>query len=327
MAFLDNSGDIILDAVLTDTGRYRLAKGDGSFKIVKYAFGDDEINYALYKNDNHALGQHASGSAYYDLDILQTPVLEAFTNNTSSMKSKLITIPRNNLTHLPIIKLNDTNIGNLDNEQPHATTAVFHVAVDKESEQRLGNVTDSRSYMWGFRPSQKKKPIRLEQGLDTQDFSPESGLDSDLMETQYIVEIDHRLGTIYSPNANPQQYAFLDDDFVASYYFTQGSDNDTVGKITGENANDSVIAGPRGTHLSFLIKASVNLQRTDFLFDKIGGGTASTISLTQYGTNEADGSPYSGTATFKYIDTNIRISGATTGYRIDVPVRFVKYTS
>ena len=42
MAFLDNSGDIILDAVLTDTGRFRLAKGDGSFKIVKFALGDDE---------------------------------------------------------------------------------------------------------------------------------------------------------------------------------------------------------------------------------------------------------------------------------------------
>ena len=33
MAFLDNSGDIILDAVLTDTGRMRLSKGDGTFKI------------------------------------------------------------------------------------------------------------------------------------------------------------------------------------------------------------------------------------------------------------------------------------------------------
>ena len=33
MGFLDNSGDIILDAVLTDTGRARLAKGDGSFNI------------------------------------------------------------------------------------------------------------------------------------------------------------------------------------------------------------------------------------------------------------------------------------------------------
>jgi hypothetical protein len=36
MAFLDNSGDIILDAVLTDTGRMRLAKGDGP-QIVLYA--------------------------------------------------------------------------------------------------------------------------------------------------------------------------------------------------------------------------------------------------------------------------------------------------
>ena len=79
MAFLDNSGDIILDAVLTDTGRKRLAAGDGSFRIVSYAFGDDEINYALYDIN------HVSGSAYYDLEILKTPVLEAFTNNMSSM--------------------------------------------------------------------------------------------------------------------------------------------------------------------------------------------------------------------------------------------------
>ena len=86
MAFLDNSGDIILDAVLTDTGRMRLAKGDGSFKIEKFALSDDEINYKLYDKNN------PSGSAYYDLEILQSPVLEAFTNNTSTMKHKLITI-------------------------------------------------------------------------------------------------------------------------------------------------------------------------------------------------------------------------------------------
>ena len=48
MGFLDNSGDIILDAVLTDTGRMRLAKGDGSFRIAKFALGDDEIDYGLY---------------------------------------------------------------------------------------------------------------------------------------------------------------------------------------------------------------------------------------------------------------------------------------
>ena len=63
MGFLDNSGDIILDAVLTDTGRKRLAQGDGSFKITKFALGDDEIDYGLYDSNN------PSGSAYYDLEI------------------------------------------------------------------------------------------------------------------------------------------------------------------------------------------------------------------------------------------------------------------
>jgi hypothetical protein len=82
MAFLDNSGDIILDAVLTDVGRMRLAKGDGSFQITAFALADDEIDYSLYN------ANHPSGSAYFDLSIKQTPILESFTNNASFMKSK-----------------------------------------------------------------------------------------------------------------------------------------------------------------------------------------------------------------------------------------------
>ena len=58
MAFLDNSGDIILDAVLTELGRKRLA--DGDFQILKFGLGDDEINYGTYDLS------HPSGSAYYD---------------------------------------------------------------------------------------------------------------------------------------------------------------------------------------------------------------------------------------------------------------------
>ena len=99
MGFLDNSGDIILDAVLTDTGRMRLASGDGSFKIVKFALGDDEIDYSLYDKTN------PNGSAYYDLNILQSPILEAFTNNMSSMKSKLLSIKNQQLLYLPVVKL------------------------------------------------------------------------------------------------------------------------------------------------------------------------------------------------------------------------------
>ena len=51
MGFLDNSADIILDACLTDTGRFRLAKGDGSFKGAKFALSDDEIVYTAFNKD------------------------------------------------------------------------------------------------------------------------------------------------------------------------------------------------------------------------------------------------------------------------------------
>ena len=68
MGFLNNSGDIILDVVLTDHGRKELARGDGSFKITKFALGDEEINYARYNKD------HANGSSFYALEILQTPI-------------------------------------------------------------------------------------------------------------------------------------------------------------------------------------------------------------------------------------------------------------
>jgi len=78
MAFLDNSGDILLDAVLTDTGRKRMA--EGTFRITKFALADDEIDYSLYNYDD------VRGTAYYDLDILSSPVLEAFTDNAAGLK-------------------------------------------------------------------------------------------------------------------------------------------------------------------------------------------------------------------------------------------------
>ena len=66
MGFLDNSGNIILDAVLTEAGRERLAKGDGSFKVARFALGDDEIDYQLYTP--------VTASGYQDLRILQLPI-------------------------------------------------------------------------------------------------------------------------------------------------------------------------------------------------------------------------------------------------------------
>ena len=98
MAFLDNSGDIILDAVLTDTGRRKMA--NGTFNITKFALGDDEIDYSLYNKN------HPSGSAYYDLEILQTPVFEATTQTHAGINYGLLATTATDLLYLPTMHIN-----------------------------------------------------------------------------------------------------------------------------------------------------------------------------------------------------------------------------
>ena len=319
MAFLDNSGDIILDAVLTDTGRYRLAKGDGSFKIVKFSLGDDEINYGLYdKND-------PSGSAYYDLEILQTPVLEAFTNNASSMKSKLISIPRTNLLYLPVLMLADGVDGSKRMFSP-ATSGSYVCAVDTKSvkSQPNGLFGDNNAGLLnGASPGNEPGSIRVDQGLNTTEISPQFNLDSDLVETGYVVQIDNRLGSIVSPDkvATPAAVSFIDDDNIASYYFSLGTDAAYVSgiEVTGDQQQQATIPsvtpirGPRGTRLQFKIQASIELQTSTFLFSQLGSTIPAGI------VNGSNVPPNT-----RYIDSIVKVTGQTTGYRIDIPVRFAK---
>lgn len=307
MAFLDNSGDIILDAVLTDTGRFRLAKGDGSFKIVKFALGDDEINYGSYNKN------HSSGSAYYDLDILQTPVLEAFTNNTSTMKSKLISLPRTNLLYLPMVKLNDKAVTN-QRENGVTSGSMFVVAVDDSTETLLNPST--QGVIAGEQPNKGTNHIRLDQGLDTEEISPKFTLDTDLVETQFIVELDNRLGKLVATDGTAARVSFIDDDNIATYFLT---DSDTAFVANNTNtdvdSNTQIIRGPRGTVLSFKVAASVELNTSHFLFKQLGSTLDSTHINTSSGGSAGD---------CRFLDANVRITGATTGYSVDVPVRFVK---
>lgn len=101
MGLLDNSGNTItIDAVLTDTGRDFLARNDGRFEIVRYSFGDDEVNYSLF-NPN-------TGSLQQDNNILNTPVFEAAVNETFALKNQLISISNPDLQYLPLLSANVT---------------------------------------------------------------------------------------------------------------------------------------------------------------------------------------------------------------------------
>ena len=292
MAFLDNSGDIIIDAVLTDTGRFRLAQGDGSFKIVKFALGDDEIDYALYGTGSDATA---------DLQIMQTPILEAFTNNASSLKSKLVSISRNNILYMPVLLANNEKQNALNN-----TLNMYVVAADETTE----NNTDQTQapFLFGENVNNGSN-LRVDQGIDSDAISPKFSIETDLEETQYIIEIDNRLGTIVSQEGPAASVSFIDDDNIASYTLSMNSDPSYVTKNASTTPAGQVIRGPRGTTLKFSIKASIELNTSTYLFDTLGSSDSGLTGLT---------------GNYKYIDTTVRIQGATTGAQVDLPVRFVK---
>jgi hypothetical protein len=102
MAIL-NSATITVDAILTTKGRELLARNDGSFKITQFSLADDEIDYTLYNPT------HPSGSAFYGEAIENTPVLEAFPEDSQIMRYKLVTLPRGT-SKLPVINLGYTAV-------------------------------------------------------------------------------------------------------------------------------------------------------------------------------------------------------------------------
>jgi hypothetical protein len=102
MAIL-NPTVVTVDAVLTTKGRELLARNDGSFQITQFALADDEIDYTLY-NPNQP-----SGSAFYGEAIENTPISQAFPNDTQIMRYKLVTLPRGT-SRLPVISLGYNSI-------------------------------------------------------------------------------------------------------------------------------------------------------------------------------------------------------------------------
>ncbi len=362
MAFLDNSGDIILDAVLTDAGRQRLARGN--FKITKFALGDEEINYRAFN------GSHPSGSAFYDLELMQTPLLEAFTNNTSLMKSKLITMTRNNILYMPTLKINNRG-GNHTRQATFGSTTDLNfngyiILADIRTEQNgTGANFDLRDGLirgagQNLRTGDLFKALTIDQGIETTEggLSFRQRMPGDLVETAFLVKMDHRLLEMHRlTTADRKRFAklpnqFVDDDGIATYYVVQGDGTNTVegppnnvpsfydeeardrANVLNENPDDNAAAktfdqlgemfpGPLGSILRFYPRTSAHVRNSDALFDELGTTVTSGANLRIEGTKNASAGDQTITS-YKHIDTLINVVGVTTGYSIDIPIRIVK---
>tara|TARA_B100000035_G_scaffold150251_1_gene128060 strand:- start:1930 stop:2877 length:948 start_codon:yes stop_codon:yes gene_type:complete len=313
MAFQNNSGDIILDVVLTDEGRRRLALGDGSFRISQFALGDDEINYALFET--------GSTTALQDLSILQTPILEAFTNNTSMMKSKLLSLPNPNLLYLPILKLNtQKNTSVKTTLQGNFVVCVNKATWDDGSTGNNKAIGVSETgpkdgMIYGVSTDSDGAFIKIDAGMDSDNVTE---IDESLIETSFMIEMDNRLGQIISADGKTFPGASqVDDDNVAMYILEKRPGSQFVKTPSQEDFKDvdTPIRGPVSTTLEFKVRASQDLRVSDYLFDKIGSTNSTTYTLKDNSTLATN---------VKIIDTIIRVSGMTTGYAVDIPVRFAK---
>jgi len=339
MGFLDNSGDIILDAVLTDVGRKRMA--EGNFRIVKFALGDDEIDYSLYNAD------HPSGSAYFDLEILQSPVMEAATKQASSIKYGLLSITRTDLVYMPILELNQKS--GIDSVLKHnniillAANKATYTTLAQDANIGASKVLEPNT----LTPSSK---VIIESGITSADRQPTREnrdnmlVSTNLVDLQFDVRFDSRFmaGLISVQPRQDQSFANNTDgsrritltafarksavsatQFMDNYVtaMADGLEDLVLQYTTAETdetgTNLSQLAGPRGgmTALSFAPSTEINAQ-----------GTASPSYYSLYGSTGVVGTTlgFASTDNFDYIDTTVYVQGLTTGASIQLPIRIVR---
>jgi hypothetical protein len=341
MAFLDNSGDIILDAVLTDTGRKRLA--NGNFSIIQFGLGDDEINYGTYDLAN------PSGSAYYDLEIMQTPVFEATTATNAAINYGLMNLSRTDLLYLPSLKFNTK----LDPSSTDAKTAtrktnnMFYLAVNQETSTKLTN--DSTDDL-GFRWIVNRTPgnvIFFESGLDTSDLAATNAnrtgyiIGTGLLDSTLTVGCDSKLinqvGSLKSSttfansitdNTSLISFAGMVHTTPRSTSLELGGYNDySINGIadaifepdTGDDNNYSVFLGPRGICQGVTFSVVAELST-------LSGGSRSRL-YSDYGVvGSTTAGPDLG-KTYDYIDTTVFVQGDFSGASLQIPLRIIRYVS
>ena len=334
MGFLDNSGDIILDAILTDVGRKRMA--EGKFKITRFAVGDDEIDYRLYNKN------HPSGTAYYDLEIMQTPVMEAFSQALAGINYGLMSMTATDILYLPVLNVNTrtavSSQGTVINHPIHGPN-IFYVAdpsTDTVTKLLLSTALQETRYFCVS--NQYSGPVILfEGGLHTTDRKGDNAnrttylVSKGLVDRNFFVYYDTRfingiigptpqsvfnntndgLGSVYL-DYTLQRAASISTDLQLENYAAARIEAPPDGVVFNASYNPSdrlvsSVNGPRSvwTALNFDIKPTLDVEFSRF-------GTANTPLF-------ADGNNYS------YLDTPVYIQGTTTGMRTQITIRIIKY--
>ena len=329
MAFLDNSGDIILDATLTDIGRKRMAQGN--FRITKFSVGDDEIDYSLYNLS------HPSGTAYADIEILQTPVLESFTQVNAGINYGLTSYARQDLLYLPAIQWNQKTFDPQIVRKASAYGVVFLADDSKTKNGKATSTLINTNYQTSTLISNKRNGrfILIETGITSDDLAPTPQnqtsylLSVGLVDKNFRVRYDNRfIQQVIGPNAN-SNFSIATGQNSANLSVTlEGSTNtqtsrdiknyseSLVGGVinrvyatsdTDASTNFSSITGPRASFTALNFTINPNIPQSDF---------------TRFGMTSTD--LFGDGNLYDYLDTTVYVQGISTSVNMQIPIRIIK---
>lgn len=312
----------ILDCILTDEGRRRIA--EGRFEITNFSLYDDEIVYDKATQ---------SGTPQQIADRFEsTPIREATTDNVKALKYELLTLTpqldKFNKTaeykHLNVTRL-VTDLGGHDGTpQATGTNAGYYVVISTKDtyDTHYSNSAPPSGFLQGY-DSQllsnvTSQAIKIDHGLndDTANGAVsdwKQSLPSELEETEFSIKLDARLGRILNEAGAELAPISVDDDNIANYIVTTNS-NPGMFKAVKDAQNASPLTGNRGPRMFFSVMAATDIKDST---DTIWAGAATSLG------RQIDNFFGSGNHAYA-IDTAVMIEGLTTNVNITVPLRFVK---
>jgi hypothetical protein len=356
MSFLDNCGTIQLDAILTDLGRKRMSQG--KFEVEKFALGDDEVDYALFRKDKISVAFSDDGSWDADRRILSQSCFEAFAETSAVINYGLTNFERNDILYLPVLKLNYKGSNSFDDngstvvspaEQPgfaRPSGSMFHLSVNDETTTKLkgeSGIFKNMNYILESNNTTDTK-IVVESGLNTLALIADQKnretflLQNALLDSYYTVYVDSRffaqvLGPPKSAQFQTGRGGTLQENFTPLEFSTKVSLETVVDQFDVYllNGIDNKVYRPDGSTSSDTKLSAIKGPRGSVLalgfaiLNELGGSSGATRDQKYTTFGKTDQTVFGGSNKYDYIDTTIYVAGMTSNARVEIPLRIIRY--
>ena len=334
MAFQDNSGTIILDAVLTDVGRKRLSQG--KFNVSKFLLGDDELDYSLIDMTNDDFS-----------NIEAQPVFEAFAGEDANIAYGLVSYPSDDITYIPEVKVNTKIKAAVRPVAIKGYQDSYLVAANRETALKIKTLSSaSNSFLENNNVSNLKLFVETGINMATGFSIPRDALAREryilnlgLRDSYYAVSCDSRFIETILTSKNTAY--FKNDDSNSLYYNFQPLKRRVRTSLkppvdmyetylvpgapnliynyggTGLDVQHSMFQGPRSTIFAMNVK----------IVDRLTTPSGSSVIDTRYNRfGKLDQTPWGSSYKFDIIETAIYVEGMTTSSRLEIPIKILRYS-